>query len=228
MMTFTNNFEIQFNLNTEPFPWLNIDQFLNSETGSLLSHTYPTSLFQVHERLAGDNKQYRFSVRQTMKDNQWLPLQEITQEWQQFLRYLDSKELMTNLEKMTGLSLSNCSKDIGLFRFDSGDWVSPHTDRPEKKLTFVIYLNEEWESSWGGSLAILKSGSKAAIAYEKLPLSGNAVGILRADNSWHMVTPVAENARSFRKTVQVEFWEKPRLWNCKKSVTSSFVRRILI
>lgn len=208
MMTFTNNFEIQFNLNTEPFPWLNIDQFLNSETGSLLSQTYPTSLFLVHERLVGDNKQYRFSVRQIMKDNQWLPLQEITQEWQQFLYYLDGKELITNLEEMTGLTLSDCSKDIGLFRFDSGDWVSPHTDHLEKKLTFVIYLNEDWDSSWGGSLAILKSGSKTAIVSEKLPFAGNAVGILRADNSWHMVTPVTERAKSFRKTVQVEFWDR--------------------
>lgn len=216
MITFTNNFEIQFSLNTQPFPWLNIDQFLNSEIGSVLSQAYPTSHFLIHERLTGDNKQYRFSVRQIMKDNQWLLLQEITQEWQQFLYYLDSEELITNLEKMTGITLRDCSKDIGLFRFDSGDWVSPHTDHLEKKLTFVIYLNEEWDSSWGGSLAILDSDSKASIVSEKLPLTGNAVGILRADNSWHMVTPVNENAKSYRKTVQVEFWEKTKMMELQK------------
>jgi len=191
-----------------PYSWLKLDGFISRDLGQRLSETYPQNDFTLNKRLSGGSKQYQFSVRNIVEKGGWKELEGISEEWIRFLRYVDSESFTREVEEMTGLELAECSKDIGFFRFDQGDWVSPHIDREYKRLTFVLYFNVEWHSSWGGCLHILKSKDSDSWVTESLPLIGNAAGIIKSANAWHAVTPVTGAAKSYRKTVQVEFWEK--------------------
>ncbi|MEM9546924.1 MAG: 2OG-Fe(II) oxygenase family protein [Bacteroidota bacterium] len=203
-----NNKHLKVEFNQNPYKWFRMEEFIDLQSGSKLSDSYPQSGFQMFKRESGGNKQYQFSVRHVLNKNKWEAREDLSSEWIEFLDFLNSMELVEMLESVTGLSLKDDEKDIGFFKFEQGDWVSPHTDRENKKLTFVLYFNREWHSSWGGCIQILKSNLSSSVVAESLPLVGNTVGIIRSDDSWHMVTQVSNEAKSFRKTVQVEFWNK--------------------
>ncbi|MEU2065744.1 2OG-Fe(II) oxygenase family protein [Streptomyces anulatus] len=80
--------------------------------------------------------------------------------------------------------------DIRLVRHESGDWLSPHTDREDKLFSHIIYFSTRWDAEWGGCLEILRSSDPADAVARVVPRLGASALLARSDESWHQVSPV--------------------------------------
>lgn len=81
--------------------------------------------------------------------------------------------------------------EVRLVRHAQGDWLGPHTDRPDKIFSHIFYFNPGWRASWGGCLQILGSSDPTDIVDQVVPRLGASALLARADNSWHQVSAVA-------------------------------------
>lgn len=81
-----------------------------------------------------------------IKNGKKLPvLCELGTGFKSFIEELTSVEYISALQEKLGIHLENCLIDVGFFRFKQGDWVSVHTDRPDKVVTQLFYFNSEWK-----------------------------------------------------------------------------------
>ncbi|MEH2026982.1 hypothetical protein [Nostoc sp.] len=73
-----------------------------------------------------------------------------------------------------------------------------------------LYLNlvpfEQWPIDWGGCLRILLDGKPESIFQDIAPLNQFSAVIVRSDNSWQMVTPVASTALQCRLALRIAFF----------------------
>ncbi len=92
-----------------------------------------------------------------------------------------------------------------------GSYVKWHKDGIEEntnteRAAFSIYLNEEWDSSWGGWFAWKEANELAMRAYS--PEKNSAVAIL--NDVEHCTTPIGLTAEYTRSSIQL-FFEKDAL-----------------
>jgi hypothetical protein len=84
--------------------------------------------------------------------------------------------------------------EVRLVRHTAGDWLSPHTDRADKRFSHILYFNPGWQADWGGCLEILESHDANTVVARVVPRLGTSALLVRAVNSWHQVTAVAPGA----------------------------------
>lgn len=73
-------------------------------------------------------------------------------------------------------------------------------------MTHVFYFNENWDPKNGGCLNILRSSDISDSIAESPPIVGNSAVVVRADNSWHAVTPVTNGVHTSRRSMNVIFY----------------------
>ncbi|MCA1632539.1 MAG: 2OG-Fe(II) oxygenase [Acidobacteria bacterium] len=73
-------------------------------------------------------------------------------------------------------------------------------------VTHVFYFNERWDETDGGCLSILRSSDMSETVMSVAPIVGNSVVLVRSENSWHAVSPVAGDCRRFRLSMTVTFY----------------------
>ncbi|HET8662498.1 MAG TPA: 2OG-Fe(II) oxygenase family protein [Micromonosporaceae bacterium] len=93
--------------------------------------------------------------------------------------------------------------ELRLVRHTRGDWLAPHTDRPDKLFSHIFYFNPGWPAEWGGCLQILGSHAPDDIVDQVVPTLGASALLARADNSWHQVSPVAADPAPVRNSLLV-------------------------
>jgi hypothetical protein len=102
-----------------------------------------------------------------------------------------------------------------------GGHVRPHTDAPQKIITYVFSMvrDGEWNPAWGGSTAIVWPKDKTRTFNQankmialtdvdfikELPFNPNqAIVFIKTFNSWHAVAPITSpSEKALRKTVTV-------------------------
>jgi hypothetical protein len=102
-----------------------------------------------------------------------------------------------------------------------GGHVRPHTDAPQKIITYVFSMIRpgEWDATWGGSTAIVWPKDKTQTFNQmnrmiklddvnfikELPFNPNqAIIFIKTFNSWHAVAPITSpSEKALRKTVTV-------------------------
>jgi hypothetical protein len=99
---------------------------------------------------------------------------------------LESPELAAILSEKLDLDLSKAGRLITVRRWSRKSDGRIHTDSERKISTFLVYLNETWDSAEGGAFRVLRSDkSFEDYVAEIPPIQGCAVGFKRAGNSWH-------------------------------------------
>ncbi|GAA6619164.1 2OG-Fe(II) oxygenase family protein [Scytonema sp. NUACC26] len=208
----------------QEFPYRHtfIEKLLSEETSAELAKSFPQHEFRestgndhcfLWRRLIANDED--IAKMQQLSDH-WLrriESKEVTSDidnlspiWQKLIVELWQPEYIETMEELSGLQLSNCVKVIALRQYHPGHYILPHTDQPSKILTHLLFLNEHWSSAWGGCLQILHSQQPESIYQEILPLSACSVVFVRADNSWHMVNTVTQEAPSCRLAAQIAFF----------------------
>ncbi|MEH1931969.1 2OG-Fe(II) oxygenase family protein [Nostoc sp.] len=126
--------------------------------------------------------------------------------WRQMIEELWTPSYRQALTQMSGVELKDCAMVIGFRRYNLGHCHRPHTDEPSKALTHLLFFNEQWPMDWGGCLRILLDEKPESVFQDIAPLNQFSAVIVRSDNSWHMVTPVASTALQCRLALRITFF----------------------
>ena len=126
--------------------------------------------------------------------------------WRQMIEELWTPAYRQALTQMSGVELKDCAMVIGFRRYNLGNSHHPHTDEPSKALTHLLFFNEQWPMDWGGCLRILLDEKPESVFQYIAPLNQFSAVIVRSNNSWHMVTPVASTALQCRLALRIAFF----------------------
>ncbi|MEH2181889.1 2OG-Fe(II) oxygenase family protein [Nostoc sp.] len=126
--------------------------------------------------------------------------------WRQLIEELWTPAYRQALTQMSGVELKDCAMVIGFRRYNLGHCHRPHTDEPSKALTHLLFFNEQWSIDWGGCLRILFDEKPESVFQDIAPLDQFSAVIVRSENSWHMVTPVASTALRCRLALRITFF----------------------
>ncbi len=75
---------------------------------------------------------------------------------------LNSSEFKELLSKLTGLEITNLNT-MFLSKYKSGHFLSPHSDKGNGKIAFVINLTKNWMPQYGGNLHFLSEDRKSIV-----------------------------------------------------------------
>ena len=195
-------------LNLQPFQWGVFSNLILNEFKDDLISQYPSRGFVKNSRLEGDRKHYQFQVlklveRSLITSN----FQVLSDLWRNFIQDLYSKQYIDLVCQILNIPTGQYFIDIGLFKYDKGDWVSPHLDHPKKAFTQLFYFNENWDDLWGG-LLLLHTGPGFDKVFRFFPPIVETSILFKCDNAWHSVTPVTNNAQKERLSLQIEAWKE--------------------
>ena len=111
-----------------------------------------------------------------------------------WLCYFNSEDFIKTLENLTGI------KDLtvdwgfaggGLHNISSGGKLSIHSDFNKhpyglgwRRINLLVYLNEDWQKEWGGTLQIWKKDMSEMIS-EYQPYAGKAIIFNTTDDALH-------------------------------------------
>jgi len=151
--------------------------------------------------------------------------------WYQFgpqtyrtLSFLNSKEFILQLQKITGIK--KLYPDIGLHGgglhiHGPGGKLNVHLDysihpklKLQRKLNLIIYLTEDWNSEWGGSLEFWSHNPETNRPKEKVVTIDNifnrAILFDTTQNSWHgFPEPLTCPDNTYRKSLAVYYLTDP-------------------
>ena len=192
----------------EPYAVAIVDGLLDEPGAGTLCREFPTEGFRLDARSGtGAEKRYRsYNLGVVAHGRPQHPAWDrLSPAWREFVEDLTAPPYRAALGAATGTDLAGCEVEVRLCRYEAGCWIDPHTDRPDKRLTQIIYLNPEWNPDWGGNLLILRSRDARDVATTVAPRLGTSVLLRPSGSSWHAVQPVVEHVRATRRFVLLHF-----------------------
>lgn len=168
----------------EPFPHVVIDDFLPRRVIDEVKGEFPQP---------GDLEWERFSTRQERK-----LASDDTSHMAPVIKHLlyefNSAAMVRFLEQLTGIR--GLIPDPyywggGLHQIEPGGHLAVHADfnfheqlRLDRRINLLLYLNDDWDPSWGGALELWRS-DMSAMSRSILPLANRCVIFNTTDHSYH-------------------------------------------
>jgi len=148
----------------------------------------------VHSSFGNDKFTYIFN--RAMNNNLNISYFEFT-----LRQVLNSKDFIDKLNEITGLELSRLTT-LFLSKYKSGNFLSPHSDKGNGRLAFVIYLTKFWKPQYGGILHFMSDDRKDII--ESFVPTFNSLVIFsvpKDDGIPHFISHVSPNVKYSRFAV---------------------------
>jgi len=177
-----------------PFPHIVIDEFMSEFDARFISkemdnYTMWGSDGSEYSKQAQVNKFFTPWCDDNIEDiKRDMPLT-----WK-YLQYYNSPEFLRQLEDLTGIKgliADDLYEGGGVHKIESGGKLSIHTDyskHPRKdlyrRINLLIYLNEDWDPNWGGSLQLWNNDTKELVS-EVQPMMNRAVIFNTTSTSLH-------------------------------------------
>jgi SM-20-related protein len=193
----------------EPYRWAVAHSVLPAPTARTLREQMPApQALRPAERTGDGDKTYRMAVLPLIRHGEPEPgMARMGELWHALAGHLLAAPYRDWVARTIGVDVTDATLDIGLFVFRGGDRISAHTDKPGKRATHVIYLNDDWKDDHGGQFEVRTGPDLSVTPYATVvPGGGRSVLFARSDHSWHAVAPVADHAPRYRLTCQVEMW----------------------
>ncbi|MFD1708570.1 2OG-Fe(II) oxygenase family protein [Siminovitchia sediminis] len=125
--------------------------------------------------------------------------------WEDLYSDLTSSLYRDMISEITKKKLKNCKIGASFWQYDERCFLSPHTDKPEKVVTHLIYMEDSWQERRGGCLHLHLEEKSYPIFRTIIPVIDNSVLLVTSENSWHSVSPVL-GEKWQRKSLQIVFW----------------------
>ncbi len=188
----------------DPFPWLATapGEICESAIADQLAASFPDEGF-VRIDAAGDGrgKTYRNYSRPLVECSEVQPGQ-LPGIWGDLLSDLTSAQYRTQIAILLGQPAARAI-EARLVRHGHGDWLSPHTDRPDKVFSHILYFTPGWRADWGGCLEILSGSDPSSVVGQVVPELGASALMARTDNSWHQVAAVTAGDTPERRSLLI-------------------------
>jgi len=197
-----------------PFYYQVIDNFFNKEQAKTISNEFP----DYHSDIWFC---YNNPLENKKSCNNWY---EFGPETYKTLTMLNSKEFIKQLQKITGIS--KLYPDIGLHGgglhiHGTGGKLNIHLDysihpklKLQRKLNLIIYLEEDWNTEWGGNLELWSHNKEKNKPDKRIVTVDNifnrAVLFDTTQNSWHgFPKPLTCPEGKYRKSLAVYYLTDP-------------------
>lgn len=197
----------QRSLETDPYEWLFVTSLFQQADARDLAETFPRDHFKTVKGYDGE-KGYEYEARALihMGASTAAHAEDLSPAWRALAGDLLSPNYRAAISRLTGRDFSANAIEANLFHYGPGAWLGPHVDLNDKLLTQIFYFNDSWDEENGGNLTILRSGKITDTKATVLPVIGNSVVVVRSENSWHAVTPVAKHCRQSRRSLALTFY----------------------
>jgi SM-20-related protein len=120
-----------------------------------------------------------------------------------------------------GIELDHLATTLTVRRYVAPSDGDVHNDSRRKKITVLIYLNEQWDQR-GGQLRFVRPSQDVEDFYVEVPpVGGTLVAFRRNDQSFHGFA----RATGERRNVQM-YWVEPRSKNKDKFRKRSIIHRV--
>lgn len=189
----------------EPYTWVHLNQVLPDDLLPRLEEEFPTDL----DRSLSAHQHYQL-LDLTVVDRGQVTAQAqgLTALWRDVIDALLAPSFRQYVEAITGADLASTELKVRLCEYGPGDYMTAHTDKPDRVATAIVYLSSKWEPAWGGQLDILTRADDhdlEAIAATVWPLQNTGVVFVRSDRSFHVVRAVTNEAPRTRRTILAQF-----------------------
>ena len=181
-----------------PYPHISLDDFISADDIKTCAKE-----IKAFQNWGIDHTEYS---RQFQQNKLFFPWGDITEAdikdilssecpvaWS-YLEYFNSPEFLLILENLTGIKGLIADYSFGgggLHRILSGGKLAVHSDfniHPYKpmyrRINLLVYLNDEWDDSWGGSLQLWES-DMSRIVKEFQPKGGKSIIFNTTDDALH-------------------------------------------
>ncbi len=192
----------------DPFPHIMLENFIAANVLRPLLAEWPEGGAKVGYDRAQERLKY-----------EWQPWQLRTPRLRSLLAELNSEPMLRFLEKLTGIQKLIADPYYvggGLHETRAGGHLSVHADfnihkgmNVVRRINLLIYLNDDWDDSWGGHLELWSRDMKER-RVKVAPVMGRAV-IFNTDlDSFHGVPdPVACPPDRARRSLALYYYTSP-------------------
>lgn len=190
-------------IETEPYDYVIVPNFLSAESLKRINETYPPI-----------NQGGSFPVESLQST---MTIKEVIDE-------LDGPAFQKLIEQKFGVDLNDRPKMYSLRGYTRGKDGQIHTDSKDKIITVLVYLNETWDKP-GGRLRILKDGKNVDnFVAEVAPEKGTLLVFKRSDKSWHGHHPFEGPRRSLQMNWMTS--EGSKGWHRVRHKISAAVKKL--
>jgi Rps23 Pro-64 3,4-dihydroxylase Tpa1-like proline 4-hydroxylase len=194
--------------NAEPFPHIVIDGFLDATVLKGVIENFPSS----------ENKTY-FDRDQERLKFQYQPHEVSSGLVRNLFAELNSQAFLGFLEELTGIQgllPDPYFEGGGLHETKRGGHLGVHADfnghdrlKVERKLNLLVYLNEDWDDTYGGQLELWDTQMKDCAVRVK-PVFGRAVIFNTALDSFHgHPDPLSCPPERSRRSIATYYYQAP-------------------
>jgi hypothetical protein len=200
---------------SEPFPHVVIPEFFNPEFCQRLLDDFPTFDPEAARNEMGNRggKAIQTAVR------------DISPAYRELDDYIQTPEFLDVISKITGIPNLLYDPEYtggGTHDNQNGQGLDPHVDfnyHPRtgwhRRLNLIVYLNPEWEESWGGNFDLHLNPWEPAEdrITTVLPLFNRGVIFETSERSWHGFEPIrlpAGRTDLSRKSFAIYLYTKER------------------
>lgn len=171
----------------KPFRHVVIDDFLDPSVASAMLDSFPG--FENKYAISETGKEGRKATRERVC--------ELPEPYPQIDAWLQSADFLDAVSSITGIPDLLFDPDYiggGTHEVVEGARLNMHIDfnyhpktRAHRRLNLIVYLNREWEESWGGVLELSEDpwNADCAPSIRVLPLFNRAVIFETNEESWH-------------------------------------------
>jgi Rps23 Pro-64 3,4-dihydroxylase Tpa1-like proline 4-hydroxylase len=192
----------------KPFPHIVIDDFLEADVLRKVVENFPAS----------ENKQY-FDRDQERFKFQYQPHEVSSGLVRNLFAELNSQAFLSFLEELTGIGgllPDPYFEGGGLHETKRGGHLGVHADfnghdrlKVERKLNLLIYLNQDWDDTYGGQLELWDQEMKCCAVRVK-PVFGRAVIFNTALDSFHgHPDPLECPPERSRRSIATYYYQAP-------------------
>jgi hypothetical protein len=194
-------------LEQEPYRWAAIDGLFAPQEAAALAKTFPRDHFKRLADYAGE-KDFEYEARALigMRETTVSRADRLSPAWRALANDFLSVDYRAAMSSLTGVDLSAAPLEVNVFHYPPGGSLGAHPDLRDKIVTHVLYFNESWNDADGGCLTILRSSDAGDVASAISPIVGNSAVLVRSDQSWHAVSPVAKSCRLSRRSLTATFY----------------------
>jgi Rps23 Pro-64 3,4-dihydroxylase Tpa1-like proline 4-hydroxylase len=195
-------------VSADPFPFVYIDNFLDPALAKSLSENFPSlKKMDIFYKGLNEQKGEHSSFENLHEDFTVLKKKLFTQTF---------VEQIENITGVKGLHLIDDRYGCGLHQGGNNSFLDPHIDynlhpilKKQRRFNFLVFLNEEWEKDWGGSLQFFNSNGTESVASIE-PKFNRAVIFICNPVSYHGYNLIQCPENVTRKSFYLYFFSEPQ------------------